>query len=111
MSGLARGYAAISLRDFSKSKNENPYPPVNYWKTISYLVNTPPPDAQPTHFIVLRELIQGYVARFVKFYGHAALAALRKALVEFPAAAPSGPARDAITLLPEQLHKELGLTL
>ena len=111
MAGLGAGYAAISLRDFRNSRNDNPYPPSNYWKTISYLVNTPRAEIQPTHFYVLKALIDGYIPRFVDFYGHAGLVALRRALVEFPAQAAKSPARDAVMVMPELIQKDLGLTL
>ena len=111
MSGLGLGYAAISLRDFSKSQNQNPYPPSNYWKTMSYIVNTPPGRVQPTHFHVLKALLDGYVPKFVGFYGQAALAVLRKALIDFPAQAPSEPARDAVLTLREQIQKEFRIAL
>lgn len=111
MRGLAAGYAAISLRDFSKSKNANPYPPSNYWKAISYLVNTRPSEAQRTHFYVLKALIDGYIPKFIAFYGQAAVAALRKAIVEFPAQAEKSPARDSVLIMRETIQRDLGLTL
>ncbi|KAF1356742.1 hypothetical protein BDV97DRAFT_342547 [Delphinella strobiligena] len=111
MMGLGAGYAALSLRDFSKSRMQNPYPPVNYWKTMSYIVNTPASEIQPTHFIVLKALIDGHIHRFVGFYGQAALVALRKALVEFPAQAQKGPARDSVMVMPETIRKDMMLTL
>ncbi|KAL1306640.1 hypothetical protein AAFC00_005316 [Neodothiora populina] len=111
MTGLGAGYGALALRDFSKSKNDNPYPPSNYWKSLSYIVNTPPTEAQPTHFYVLKALIDGYIPRFVGFYGQAGLVALRKALVDFPAQAPRNPARDAVLVMPETFKRDLKLTL
>lgn len=111
MVGLGAGYAALSLRDFSKSRMQNPYPAVNYWKTMSYMVNIPASEIQPTHFTVLKALIDGYIPRFVGFYGQAALVVLRKALVEFPAQAEKGPARDSVMIMPENIQKDMMLTL
>ena len=111
MAGLGAGYAAIALRDFSKSKNENPYPPSNYWKTMSYILNTPAAQIQLTHFFVLKALIDGYIPRFISFYGQAGLVALRKALVDFPRQAAPSTARDAVMVMPESIKKELKLAL
>lgn len=111
MTGLGVGYAAICLRDFSKAPNPHPYPPTNYWKSMSYIVNTPSAEAQTTHFIVLKAMVEGYVPKFVRFYGHAALVALRKALVEFPLQATKSPARDAVSIMPQTLQRDLRVTL
>lgn len=111
MTGLGALYGAIALRDFSKSKNESPYPPSNYWKALSCIINTPASEVQPTHFYVLKALVDGHIPRFIGFYGQAALVALRKALVDFPSQAARSPARDAVMVLPEGFRKELHLSL
>lgn len=111
MAGLGVGYAALSLRDFSRSKNENPYPPSNYWKTLSYILNTPAGQVQSTHFYVLKALIDGYIEKFVQYYGQAALVVLRKALVDFPAQAAKSPARDAVAVMQHAIQKDMGLYL
>lgn len=111
MTGLAIGYGCLSLRDFSKSKNVNPFPPMNYWKSLSYIANTPPAQIQPTHFIVLKALVEGHIDRFLGFYGQAGITALRKVLVELPKSAPQSAARDTVAVLPESLRTERHLTL
>lgn len=111
MTGLAAGFAALTLRDFSKSRNANPMPNTYYWKAMSCIVNTPPQQVQPTHFVVLKALIDGSVPRFIGFYGAAAHAALRFALVEFPAGAPQSVAASQVQLLPEVLKRDLKITL
>ena len=112
MRGLAAGYSALALRDFSKSKNDNPYPPVNFWKTMSYIVNTPPEGMQATHWVVLKALVDGSIARFVQFYGYAALAVLRRALVELPALTDGGgSARQAVEVMPRTIERDMGLRL
>ncbi|KAG9955381.1 GLE1-domain-containing protein, partial [Aureobasidium melanogenum] len=111
MAGLATGYGCLSLRDFSKSKSNNPFPPPNYWRALSYFANTPPAHLQPTHWLVLKGLVDTHIEKFLKFYGQAGLAALRKVLVELPKDAPDNPAKDSVVVLPEMLRKTRCLTL
>jgi nucleoporin GLE1 len=111
MTGLAMGYGYLSLRDFSKSKMLNPFPPTNYWRALSYIANTPQSELQPTHFVVVRALVEGHVEKFLKFYGQAGVAALRKVLVELPKGAPPSAARDTAAVMPSSLQKTLHLTL
>lgn len=111
MAGLGAGYAALALRDFIKVDMINPYPPRNYWTSLSLIINTPPGEVQPTHCIVLKGLLVLSIPSFIKFYGQAAVVALRKALVEFPAQAPKTPARDSLMLMQETTVRELRLAL
>lgn len=111
MIGLATGYGCLSLRDFSKSKSNNPFPPPNYWRALSYFANTPPAQLQPTHWLVLKGLVDSHIEKFLKFYGQAGLAALRKVLVELPKDAPKSSAKDAVVVLPEMLRTTRRLTL
>ena len=108
-SGLAAGYAALSLRDFSRSKNKNPFPNAHYWRAVACIVDTPPQEIQPTHFVVLKGLLDGFVPRFIAFYGQAAMAALRNALVEFPAKAQGAAKTSAgqMSVLEEVLERDL----
>ncbi|KAL6902487.1 GLE1-like domain-containing protein [Trichoderma evansii] len=89
MTGLGAGFASISLRDFSKTSKANPYPPVNYWKALAGIVNSPPNETSNTQYVVLRSMIEGHEQRFLNFYGNAAIAALRLALIDFPKRAPA----------------------
>lgn len=93
--GLGAGYAAISLRDFSRSKKQNPYPMTHYWEAMAKIVNSPPTEMSNTQCIVLKAMIEHYEQRFLQFYGNAAIAALRLALVEFPAAALGAGLKDS----------------
>ncbi|RBR08695.1 uncharacterized protein FIESC28_10149 [Fusarium coffeatum] len=112
MTGLGAGFASLSLRDFSKSSKKNPYPPTNYWKALAYIVNTPPNETSNTQYVVLRSMIQGHEQRFLGFYGNAALAALRLALVEFPKKAPqNATAAGSLAALADVLKTESGLVL
>ncbi|KAF4970630.1 hypothetical protein FSARC_2411 [Fusarium sarcochroum] len=112
MTGLGAGFASLSLRDFSKSSKKNPYPPTNYWKALAYIVNSPPNETSNTQYVVLRSMIQGHEQRFLNFYGNAALAALRLALVEFPKRAPqNATAAGSLAALADVLKSESGLIL
>lgn len=112
MAGLGAGFAAVALRDFSKANKANPYPPTNYWRALAGIVNTPADQVSDTQYIVLKAMIGGHEQRFLQFYGNAALAALRVALVEFPKKAPQGSAAaGGLRVLGEVLRNEKGLDL
>lgn len=112
MKGLAVGYAAISLRDFSKSPNTNPWPPSKYWTSLARVVNTPPAEVSNTQCVVLRGMIEIYEERFILFYGSAAIAALRLALVDFPNKAQAKtPGTSGLQVLAHMLKRDIGLEL
>ncbi|KAI8633038.1 GLE1-domain-containing protein [Xylariaceae sp. FL1651] len=112
MKGLAVGYAAVSLRDFSKSPNTNPWPPSKYWTTLARIVNTPPSEISNTQCVVLRSMIETYEERFLHFYGSAAIAALRSALIDFPNKAETKtPGASGLQVLAQMLKRDIGLEL
>lgn len=113
--GLAAGYAALSLRDFSKTKaqTKNPWPSTYYWRAIASIVSTPPEEVSSTQFTVLRWLIEGWEQRFIDLYGIQAIAALRVALVDFPSRAPPAlkVAAHSLGVLVDKLDRDKGLRL
>ncbi|EGR49550.1 uncharacterized protein TRIREDRAFT_121363 [Trichoderma reesei QM6a] len=111
MTGLGAGFASISLRDFSKTSKANPYPPVNYWKALAGIVNSSPNETSNTQYVVLRAMIEGHEQRFLNFYGNAAIAALRLALIEFPKKAPANAAAAHSLLAMVELLRNEGLVL
>ncbi|TGJ85778.1 hypothetical protein E0Z10_g3002 [Xylaria hypoxylon] len=112
MKGLAVGYAAISLRDFSKSPNTNPWPPSKYWTSLARIINTPPTEISNTQCVVLRGMIEIYEERFIYFYGSAAIAALRLALIDFPNKAQAKtPGASGLQVLAQILKRDIGLEL
>lgn len=112
MKGLAVGYAAISLRDFSKSPHKNPWPPSKYWACLARIVNTPPAEISNTQCVVLRAMIEIYEERFLLFYGSAAIAALRTALVDFPnKALVKTPGTAGLQVLAQMMKRDIGLEL
>jgi nucleoporin GLE1 len=113
--GLAAGYAAISLRNFAKTPLRNPYPPRHFWASLANIVNTPPGKVQNSHLIVLKNMLEGGVERFLLFFGNAGVAALREALVTFPAKldprmVQSNTGRGLVLLI-DTLEKEKNLRL
>jgi len=112
MTGLGAGYAAISLRKFGKSTKENPYPPRHYWTALARIVNTPAGEISNTQCVVLKAMIENYEQKFIEFYGSAGLAALRLALLEFPARAPfKSAAVNSLEVLAQLLKRDTGLAL
>lgn len=113
MTGLAAGYAAVSLRDFSKvTSMKNPYPPPKYWSAMAAIVSTPPAEVSNTQYVVLKGMIDGYEKRFLTFYGSAAQAALKVAVVDFPTRAPEqNTSVTSLSFLRGKIQDELGLNL
>ncbi|KAI9759030.1 MAG: hypothetical protein M4579_002619 [Chaenotheca gracillima] len=112
MTGLGAGFASIALRNFEKSKSQNPYPNYHYWQSLQYIISLPPQAATWTHYIVLKSMIEHYETRFLDFFGAAALAALRKALIEFPKQAPTkNAAASALGVLTDVMKRDAKLTI
>ncbi|KAJ9621815.1 hypothetical protein H2204_011731 [Knufia peltigerae] len=83
--GLGVGYASIALRNFSRAKMSNPWPPTHFWSSLALIVNTPPSEVQISHLTLLKNMLENNaVERFLLFFGAAGVAALRQAVVEFP---------------------------
>ncbi|KAK5282584.1 hypothetical protein LTR40_003075 [Exophiala xenobiotica] len=83
--GLGVGYASIALRNFSRAKISNPWPPTHFWSSLAHVVNTPPSEVQISHLILLKNMLENNaIDRFVLFFGAAGVAALRQAVVDFP---------------------------
>lgn len=111
--GLGTGFASITLRNFSSSQNKNPAPNHLYWTAVARILSTPPGLRTATHYVVLRSLVERYAPRFVKFYGSAAIAVLRKILRDIPREATdkTDPNVMALEMLPIFLGKEHGLVI
>ncbi|OCT51627.1 RNA export mediator Gle1 [Cladophialophora carrionii] len=89
LTGLGVGYASIALRNFSKARFQNPWPPVHFWSSLAHIINTPPREVQTSHLILLKNMLENNsIDRFVLFFGAVGVAALRQAVVEFPKSLP-----------------------
>lgn len=76
--GLAAGFSAITLRDFSRNAKKNPAPNRIFWECISRIVSIDANKRLPTHFIALESLLDPlFIPRFIQFYGQAAIAVLK----------------------------------
>lgn len=110
MTGLAAGFAAIALRNFSKTQLINPYPPTNFWKCLATIVDIPASNVQPTHLFILRAMLELSTDKFVQSFGTAGVAALRYTLVNFPASLPPAmrnhSSTTALDLLGRRLAKD-----
>ncbi|KAF1816961.1 GLE1-domain-containing protein [Eremomyces bilateralis CBS 781.70] len=118
LAGLAAGYAALSLRDFSRSKKQNPLPNREFWTCLARLVNTPPEEAGESHFVAVKGLISSekFAERVVRFWGEAGRALLRRAVREWPEecrarGAKRGSGWAALLVVPEVWEKELKLVV
>ncbi|KAI9691760.1 MAG: hypothetical protein M1822_007832 [Bathelium mastoideum] len=111
MTGLGAGYASLSLRDFSKSQRQNPYPAYHFWRALARILNTPPAEVTTTHVVILRGMLENYIPRFVRFYGHPAYVAVKKALIQFPTYAPPGPAVSSLQVLRDILKRDEHITI
>lgn len=112
MTGLGAGWASLALRKIKVgSALVHPLPNAHYWRAFSRIVNTPPHEATATHYMVLKAMIEGdSLDRFVACYGQAAVAALRKGLLDFPRGHDSVAAKS-MQALAEDIKKERKLTL
>jgi nucleoporin GLE1 len=111
--GAAVGWAALTLRDFSRVKTErSALPAWRFWAAVAALVNVPAARLQRSHAVALRALVdQQYAQLFVKFYGGAAVAALRRAVVEVPRAAPPEAGFEIVAVVRDNLRAKYGLVL
>jgi nucleoporin GLE1 len=113
MIGLGAGYAALTLRNYSKTvTRKNPYAPHHYWQAIAMIVNTDPDKVCQTQFTVLKALIEDHWEKFVAFYGNMAMGALRAAVVSFPACAKeTSVSVKALQVLAQKWQNEFGFYL
>ncbi|MCJ1287857.1 hypothetical protein MMC26_007209 [Xylographa opegraphella] len=112
MTGLGSGYAAISLRNYDKSRLQNPYPVHNFWRALAAIINTPPKEASSTHFTVLKALVENNETRILEFFGNAGRLALKKALIDFPRESGSkSVSAKSVAMLPDIWRKDKKLFL
>jgi nucleoporin GLE1 len=112
MTGLGAGYASICLRDFSRSRLNNPFPSTNYWFSLAAITSTRPEDTSSTQFVVLKAMIDNYTVSFLKMYGDMGVRALHVALEDFPRRAAAGNvAASSLQVLAAKLRRDTGLIL
>lgn len=111
MIGLGSGFAALSLRNYSKAAATNPYPEHHYWRALANIANLPASELTETHFIVAKAMIENYEDKFIGFYGAAAIAALRLLLIELPKRAPASVASKSLAGLVDVFQRKKNLTI
>ncbi|KAL6718128.1 hypothetical protein ACLMJK_004215 [Lecanora helva] len=111
MTGLAAGFASLSLRNYEKAKAVNPYPNYHYWKALARASNLPPQQITQTHFVVLKGMIENFEQKILQFFGDMGLVVLRHALIELPRRSPPSVASKALAGLVDVLKKQQKLIL
>ena len=112
MTGLGAGYAALSLRNFENSQMTNPYPPYNFWRAITAILNVPAGKVTETHFILLRALLMNSEPRFLEFFGDSAKKLMQIAVVEYPKRADKGSvAAKVLSTLGDAMKRDKKLYL
>lgn len=117
MTGLAAGFSAITLRDFTKSRNRNPAPNRLWWESMARILNLRAGEAQSTHYVLVKAMVDDFVPRILSTFASAGRAALRKAVREFPQVGPkdaSGRFMSAVVAVESMqvtLQQKYGLTL
>ncbi len=107
LTGLGAGYAALSLRNFEKSPNTNPYPPHHFWQAVATILNVPAGEVTDTHMYLLRALLMNSETRFLEFFGDAARKLLHIAVVEYPGRAAKGSvAAVVLSTLGDSMKRE-----
>ncbi|KAI9883831.1 MAG: chaperone ATPase hsp78 [Watsoniomyces obsoletus] len=109
--GLGAGFGAIAMRNFSKSRNENPFPNWNMWNSLSWMVKVPLDELTSTHFVVLKAMLEGHCMRFLEFFGDLGRRGLWDITVDFPKRAPHAlrSAAGALGILPDLWKRDLGV--
>ncbi|KAI5291941.1 hypothetical protein KEM52_006732 [Ascosphaera acerosa] len=112
MIGLASGFAALALRNFSKAKRRNPLPNAHFWAAVAHVLEPPPAEVQDTHLYVLNALLRHSAPRVVGFWGDYGWQLLRYATVDFLAGIPGkehATARNTVDLLRLTWANEKGI--
>jgi nucleoporin GLE1 len=111
LNGVASGYAALTLRDFSRTTEKNALPAWHYWRTLAGILNLDAAQLTKSHAVILKGLINQYAQHFVKFYGAAAIGVLRIALIQKPQQAPQDTGFDTLTVVRDNLKAQFALEI
>jgi nucleoporin GLE1 len=122
MRGLAAGFAALTLRDFSKSTKKSPVPNHLYWEAVARIVNMKalPQQQTASQYAVLKGLTDvTFIPRAIDFWGKIVMAVLHAAFVELPrSATPQNRSNvnfngclKQLESMPEILQRDLFISL
>ena len=89
LTGLGAGYAAIALRNFSRTaRSTSPLPPRHFWASMAGLVDTSVANVSVQHLVLMKSMLENGWDRVIMFWGSNGVAALREACVYWPARLP-----------------------
>ena len=112
MTGLAAGYASISLRNFSKARRINPYPPPNWWYAFAAVTKTQAGHISNTHFVVLKAMVEHFEQKIFDFYADKGIGQFVITLSMFPHKAQrETPEVKAVMALAQMVRLKQGLEL
>jgi nucleoporin GLE1 len=122
MRGLAAGFAALTLRDFSKSTKKSPVPNRLYWEAVARIVNMKaiPQQQTASQYAVLKGLTDvTFIPRAIDFWGKIVMAILHAAFVELPRSATTQNRSNVnfngclkqLESMPEILQRDLSISL
>jgi nucleoporin GLE1 len=122
MRGLAAGFAALTLRDFSKSTKKSPVPNRLYWEAVARIVNMKalPREQTASQYAVLKGLTDvTFIPRAIDFWGKIVMAVLHAAFVELPKSATTQNRSNVnfngclkqLEAMPEILQRDLSISL
>ncbi|KAJ5634019.1 hypothetical protein N7528_001861 [Penicillium herquei] len=84
MTALGAGYAALTLRNFGKTKRQNPFPNTLFWQSMEKILAVPAADLQDTHITVLQAMLRYSGERIITMWGVYGLAMVRRAVLGLP---------------------------
>lgn len=112
MTALGAGFAALTLRDFSKTPRQNPFPNYMFWQSLVKILSIPPAEIQETHIILLAAMLRFSGQRIIAFFGLPGGVLLRKAIVELPNSLPrQSMAVNKLKLLRDLYAREKAIIL
>ena len=78
--GLGAGFCALTLRNFTKSRNASPAPNRLWWEALSRILNLDPEKAHVFYFALVKALIEDHIPRILEIYGGAGKALVKHAV-------------------------------
>ncbi|KAJ6013448.1 hypothetical protein N7540_008039 [Penicillium herquei] len=84
MTALGAGYAALTLRNFGKTKRRNPFPNSLFWHSMQKILAIPAEELHDTHITVLQAMLRYSGERIVTMWGVYGVGLVRRAVVDLP---------------------------
>ncbi|KAJ5729191.1 uncharacterized protein N7483_003699 [Penicillium malachiteum] len=84
MTALGAGYAALTLRNFGKTKRRNPFPNTMFWHSMQKILAVPAAELHDTQITVLQAMLRYSGERIVTMWGVYGVGLVRRAVVGLP---------------------------